>query len=63
MGDAFSVPFILSCLKAMVAENQLRAFTDLYSTVWAFSSREAVEWLWGREYSMVWTLRMRTISP
>ena len=50
-------------LKAMVAENQLRAFTDLYSTVWAFSSREAVQWLWGREYSMVWTLRMRTISP
>ena len=53
MGDAFSVPFILSCLKAIVAKNQLRAFTDLYSTVWAFSSREAVELLWGREYSMV----------
>ena len=36
---------------------------SVYSTVWAFSSRKAVEWLWGREYCMVWTLRMRTISP
>ena len=27
-----------------------------------FLSREAAEWLWGRKYCMVWTLRMRTIS-